>query len=91
MMRTKWLSICVFMCALMIGGCATSYESGQYDRDDISAYPGTEEGGPSSLFEMSFGGGEAEVTKNLPGDAAGRVGDAVKSIRGKSEPDVSGQ
>jgi len=80
------------LCGLMTSGCATSsYESGSYDRDNLSTHPGVDEGGPSSLFEMSFGGGETEVTKNLPADAAGRVGDAVKSIRGKSAPDVTGK
>jgi len=82
----------IALCGLLLSGCATSsYESGSYDQDDLPTNTPGEEGGPSSLFEMSFGGGEAEVTKNLPADAVERVGDAVKSIRGKSAPDVTGE
>jgi len=71
-------------------GCGTpSVETGDRDRD---VYPTTSaEDQPASLFEMNFGGGETEVTKNLPGDAAEKVGDAVRSIQGKSPPEVVGE
>lgn len=76
---------------LLMTGCGTpDYETGAYDRDAAS-YGGNDAGQPSSLFEMSFGDGETEVTKNLPGDAAERLGDAVKTMRGKSPPDVTGK
>ncbi len=87
--NTGWMA---WFCAggLVLSGCGTpSVETGEYDRD---AYVGESEAGqPSTLFEMDFGGGETEVTKNLPGDAAHKVGDAVKStLRKSSPPDITG-
>lgn len=75
---------------LMASGCGNpSVETGARDRD-AGAMAGSDQGGEaSSLFEVTFGSGEAEVTKNLPADAAGQVGKAVKSLQGKSPPDIS--
>lgn len=88
-MKPHFLS-CVAALGLLAAGCANpSVETGAYDRDAAMS-PGANQGGePSSLFEVTFGGGEAEVTKNLPADAADQVGKAVKSIKGKSPPDIT--
>ncbi len=76
---------------VLLSGCGTpSVETGDRDRDAYNQDAATAEE-PASLFEMNFGGGETEVTKNLPADAAEKVGDAVKSIRGKSPPEVVGE
>ena len=76
----------------LVSGCGTpSAETGRRDRD-AEPYRETETADqPASLFEMSFGGGETEVTKNLPADAAEKVGTAVKSLQGKSPPDTIGE
>jgi hypothetical protein len=83
---------CAFLPPLLVllTGCGTpSVETGDRDRD---VYPeSAAQDQPASLFEMNFGGGETEVTKNLPGDAAEKVGDAVRSIHGKSPPEVVGE
>jgi hypothetical protein len=75
---------------LAAAGCGNpSVETGAYDRDAGTRAESAESGTPSSLFEVTFGGGEAEITKNLPADAADQVGKAVKSLQGKSQPDIS--
>jgi len=75
---------------LLASGCGNpSVETGAYDRDAGMMGGGSDSGQPSSLFEMNFGGGETEVTKNLPADAADQVGKAVQSLKGKSPPDIS--
>jgi hypothetical protein len=77
-------------CSLVLSGCGTpSVDTGERDFDDGNDASQAEQ--PASLFEMNFGGGETEVTKNLPGDAVEKVGNAVKSIRGKSPPDIVGE
>jgi hypothetical protein len=74
---------------LLLSGCGTpSGETGAVDYDAYSP-AGDPEGQPSSLFEMSFGGGESEVTKNLPATAARKVGEAVRPHKGQTPPDVS--
>lgn len=86
--RIHWLKA-VVVASLLLTGCGTpSGETGAYDRDAAGS-SGSDAGQPSSLFEMNFGGGETEVTKNLPADAVDKVGEAVKSLKGKSPPDVS--
>lgn len=88
-MNKMW-SGSLLMVGLFAAGCGTpSVETGAYDRDAGGMAGASEGGEPSSLFEMTFGSGDAEVTKNLPADAAGHVGKAVKSLQGKSPPDVS--
>ena len=84
----KWFRLAV-AAGLLLTGCGTpSGETGEMDRD-AGGFADSEAGQPSSLFEMDFGGGEAEVTKNLPADAVDKVGDAVKSLKDKSPPDIS--
>lgn len=77
---------------LLVAGCGTaSYEAGSYDASGMRSVD-VDEGQPATLFEMEFGGGETEVTKNLPGDAAERIGEAIKSaVPAKSPPEVVGE
>ena len=82
--------IMVMMVGILAGCAHSSWETGAHDRDLLpDAYD--RNGHPASLFEMSFGDGETEVTKNIPADAATKVGDAVKTLRGKSPADVTGE
>ncbi|HMP90787.1 MAG TPA: hypothetical protein PJ991_11335 [Kiritimatiellia bacterium] len=75
----------------LASGCAQwAGETGHRDRD-AEPYDFRSDDQPASLFEMKFGDGESEVTKNLPASAAGKVGDAVRTLRGKSPPDVAGE
>lgn len=77
------------MAPLLLVACGTpSGETGAVDYDAYSP-AGDPEGQPSSLFEMSFGGGESEVTKNLPAEAARKVGEAVRPHKPATPPDVS--
>jgi hypothetical protein len=74
---------------LLFTGCATSsWEAGYWDGED---HPDDPSGHPASLVEIKFGGGEAEVTKNLPGDAARGVGSAIKTMRGKAPAENIGE
>jgi hypothetical protein len=81
--------VCMVVCsALMLAGCGTpSLEAGYYD-DDYGSSPA---GAPASLFEMKFGAGGTEVTKNIPADAAHGVERAVKSMRAPSPADSTGE
>ncbi len=88
-MKKMWTGV-LLVISLVAAGCGNpSVETGAYDRDAGGMAGANEVGDPSSLFEVTFGGGEAEVTKNLPADAADQVGKAVKSLQGKSPPDIS--
>lgn len=92
-MKRAWIGPGGALTALLLAtSCGTpSVETGSPDRDAYGPAE-TEAGQPSSLFEMNFGGGETEVTKNLPADAAHKVGDAVRSLtHPTSPPDVSGE
>lgn len=75
----------------VLAGCGTpSWETGVSDPDvpPVGYRPGEDQA--ASLIEVTFGGGESEVTKNLPHDAVHGVQDAVKTLRGKKPADVSG-
>jgi len=87
-----WHGIWFVVVAVCMSGCAhSSWETGNRDRDIPEYYEDRADDQPASLFEMSFGGGESEVTKNLPADAADKVGEAVKTLRGKPPKDVTGE
>ncbi|HMO03620.1 MAG TPA: hypothetical protein PKC67_04330 [Kiritimatiellia bacterium] len=75
--------------SLLLAGCGTP--SGETGSIDYDAYNPSDDpsGQPSSLFEMSFGGGESEITKNLPAAAARKVGEAVRPHKPATSPDVS--
>lgn len=66
-------------------GCGTASLDAGYHEDDFGSSPGGE---PASLFEMEFGAGGREVTKNIPADAAEGVSRAVKSINPKTTPEI---
>ncbi len=71
----------------LLTGCGTpGWEAGYSDDRDY----GTGEE-PASLFELEFGSGEPEVTKNVPGDAAKSVGQSIKSWRQKSGAEANGE
>ncbi|HMO51655.1 MAG TPA: hypothetical protein PKE26_10285 [Kiritimatiellia bacterium] len=82
-MKTAMLML-VLAAGLLVGCGTPSWETGERDPDDFR-----QESSPASLVEVTFGGGHSEVTKNLPGEAAQSVGDAVKTLRGRHPPDVS--
>lgn len=68
----------------LLCACGTPSWDAGYDEGDPDR--------PASLIEVQFGpSGETEVTKNIPADAAHGIERAVKSIRGKSPADVSGE
>ena len=74
-------SIVIFACAFLLAGCVQSYDS-DYP-DGRAGYRLGPDGEPeaSSLFEMSVGGGDTKVTKNLPADAVDKLGDTIRSAR----------
>jgi hypothetical protein len=81
-MNTIKILTAMFIATLVAGCGTTSWDSGYEDQA---------EGHPASLVEVTFGGGEAEVTKNIPGDAARGVERAVKSMRGKAPAEQAGE
>ena len=81
MKKNLFILACLAPC-LMVGCGTTSWDAG-YNNNGGS----DPSGHPSSLLEVEFGEGEAEVTKNIPGDAARGVRRAVRSMSGNSAPE----
>lgn len=85
----RHLLAALVVASLFLAGCGTP--SGETGAVDYDAYSPSDDpaGQPSSLFEMSFGGGESEVTKNLPAAAARKVGETIRPHKPATPPDVS--